>query len=84
VAAFSRSAGDQLLVVTAPIQIATRLRGNMLVPIGSDVWRDDALLVPDGAYDNLFTGRSITTDERGVLRLADVFADFPVAALLKV
>jgi maltooligosyltrehalose synthase len=57
-------------------------------PIGPDVWRDDLLAVPSDRgrpYCDLFTGRELVPVESGgrtVLKLADVFGSFPVAALL--
>ncbi|MBV9603057.1 MAG: malto-oligosyltrehalose synthase [Chloroflexi bacterium] len=88
VAAFARAADGQALVIAAPVQIATLLRGALAPPIGADVWREELLPVPGEAgrgYENLFTGQRLTAVERhsGVtLKLADVFSDFPVAALL--
>jgi (1->4)-alpha-D-glucan 1-alpha-D-glucosylmutase len=84
VAAFARVADGQTLVVAAPVQIATLLRGNLHVPVGPDVWRDERLRVPGspGArYVNLFTGSVLEAEDAG-LKLADVLSDFPVAALL--
>jgi maltooligosyltrehalose synthase len=70
------------------VQIATLLRGNLAPPIGADVWREDLLPVPGEAgrgYENVFTGQRLTAAEGrsgAALRLAEVFSDFPVAALL--
>jgi maltooligosyltrehalose synthase len=88
VAAFARSADGRMLVVAAPVLIATLTRGAMLPPIGEDVWRDARLPVPGEvgrAYRDVFTGQVLrASDYRGrvTLRLADVFGEFPVAALL--
>jgi (1->4)-alpha-D-glucan 1-alpha-D-glucosylmutase len=81
VAAFARAADGQTLVVVAPIQIATLLRGNQVAPTGQDVWRDERINVPGARYENLFTGQSLTVEDNS-LKLADVLANFPVAALL--
>ena len=81
VAAFARAAEGQTLVVAAPVLIATLTRGNLVAPIGEDLWRNEVLGVPSGTYEDLFTGRR-HTPEGGTLRLAEVFGDFPVAALL--
>jgi (1->4)-alpha-D-glucan 1-alpha-D-glucosylmutase len=84
VAAFARTAGGQMLVIAAPVQIASLLRGNLLMPIGSEVWRDDRLALPGpplSRYRNLFTGEQLKP-EGAALRLSDVFSEFPVAALL--
>jgi (1->4)-alpha-D-glucan 1-alpha-D-glucosylmutase len=88
VAAYARAAEGRQLVVAAPVQIATLLRGALVAPIGSDVWHDDQLVLsvePGRSYRDVFTGRDLVTEEgegRAILRLADVFAEFPVAALL--
>ena len=68
--------------------MATLNRGALTPPLGDEVWRDDWLLVPGEPgrlYRNLFTGReSVSTAQAGrsVLKLAEVFGEFPVAALL--
>jgi (1->4)-alpha-D-glucan 1-alpha-D-glucosylmutase len=86
VAAFARGADGQVLVIAAPVLVATLLRGNLAPPIGADVWREELLPVPGDAgrgYENLFTGQRVSTVEgRSALRLAEVFGEFPVAALL--
>ena len=88
VAAFARAAEGQTLVIAAPVQIATLTGGALVDPIGHEVWRDDSLRVPGEPgriYTDLFTGRALTThveDGKAALKLADVFGDFPVAALL--
>jgi (1->4)-alpha-D-glucan 1-alpha-D-glucosylmutase len=85
VCAFARAADGQTLLVAAPIQVATLTRGALVPPIGPDIWRDDRLSVPAGRYRDLFTGRRLASEEhdgRPSLRLADVFSDLPVAALL--
>jgi (1->4)-alpha-D-glucan 1-alpha-D-glucosylmutase len=87
VAAFARAAEGQTLVVAAPVQIAT-LTGRALVdPIGPDIWRDNLRVPgePGRIYTDLFTGRALATrveDGKATLKLAEVFGDFPVAALL--
>jgi (1->4)-alpha-D-glucan 1-alpha-D-glucosylmutase len=88
VAAFSRAADGHVLVIAAPVQIATLMRGTPAAPIGADVWRDELLPVPGEPgrrYCDLFTGRELIPVESGgraVLRLAALFGEFPVAALL--
>jgi (1->4)-alpha-D-glucan 1-alpha-D-glucosylmutase len=88
VAAFARTADGQSLLIAAPVQIATLTRGALVPPIGVDTWRDHVLPVPGEpgrAYRDLFTDRVIETrptNGRASVKLADLFADFPVAALL--
>lgn len=59
------------------------------LPLGEDVWGDTVLLVPGIGTGqrcrNVFTNEVLTTTEwhgQGSLRLAEVFANFPVALLL--
>jgi (1->4)-alpha-D-glucan 1-alpha-D-glucosylmutase len=87
VAAFARSFEGQSLVIAAPVQIATLARGALVAPVGPELWREDRLVVPGRAYRDLFTGRELTAvdvDGRATLKLADVFGELPVAALLGV
>jgi (1->4)-alpha-D-glucan 1-alpha-D-glucosylmutase len=89
VAAFARSAAGQTLLIAAPVQIASLTRGALTPPIGHEVWRDHTLSVPGDSsrvYRDVFTGRALTGAAEGpgrtTLKLAEVFAEFPVAALL--
>jgi (1->4)-alpha-D-glucan 1-alpha-D-glucosylmutase len=88
VAAFARASDGQALVIAVPVQIATLLRGALAPPIGADVWREELLPVPGEAgrgFENLFTGQRHRAAERpsgAALKLAEVFASFPVAALV--
>jgi (1->4)-alpha-D-glucan 1-alpha-D-glucosylmutase len=86
VAAYARGFEGQTLVIAAPVQVATLLRGSLAPPIRADVWREELLPVPADAgrgYENLFTGQRVGAVEgRSALRLADVFGQFPVAALV--
>jgi len=88
VAAFARAADGQTLVVAAPVQVATLTGRALVAPMGPDIWRDDTLRVPGEPgriYTDLFTGRSLATtleDGKATLKLAEVFGEFPVAALL--
>ncbi len=90
VAAFARAANGHTLIVAAPVQIATLMRGNLQPPIGAETWRDARVPVPGEAgrsFQDLFTGRRLvlggSRDGRAALSLAEVFSDFPVAALLE-
>jgi maltooligosyltrehalose synthase len=74
-------------VIAAPVQVATLTRGALVAPMGAEVWRDAWLPVPGEpgrAYRDLFSGRELIArpqSGRAALKLADVFGDFPVAAL---
>ena len=86
VAAFARASDGRTLIIAAPVLVATLVRGNLTPPLGSDVWRDEKLIVPQlGPYEDIFTGRTLTARATGStarLPLADVFGEFPVAALV--
>lgn len=79
VIAFAR--GDDV-VVAAP-RLTTKLvkAGNQ--PVGADVWKAATLAgIPAGKWQNVFTGETLETDGTPV-RLAEIFATFPVAMLEK-
>jgi len=86
VAAFARQSNGNTLVVAAPLLVATLMRGVLASPVGEEVWRDDWLSVPRaGAYRDVLGRRSLKTHEQDgkpALRLREVFATLPVAALL--
>ncbi|MDQ3809320.1 MAG: malto-oligosyltrehalose synthase, partial [Chloroflexota bacterium] len=86
VAAFARQADGRMLVIAAPVLVATLTRGAMVAPMGEEVWREEWLSVPlDGAYHDVLSGRTLqSVDQNGrpVLPLSQVFGDLPVAALL--
>jgi isoamylase len=80
VIAFTRDFQSQRLVCCVPRLSFIRTRGERPWPLG-EVWQSEQLRLPDaGTYRNVFTGASITAS--GSLKLADVFAEFPVALLL--
>jgi (1->4)-alpha-D-glucan 1-alpha-D-glucosylmutase len=87
-AAFARTSNGQTLVIVAPLLIATLMRGSLAPPIGAEVWRDQRLALPGEVgrvFEDLFTGRRLNAIERrggADLKVAEVLADFPVAALL--
>ena len=87
VAAFARAAEGRALVIAAPVQIAALTRGALIDPLGHEAWRDERLPVPGEpgrTYRDLFSGNALTAVPhrgRAALKLAEVFGDFPVAAL---
>lgn len=78
VCAFSRTSGNQTLIVAVPRLLVGLTNGEMQPPVG-DVWGDTVLFVPEGQYRNVLTGKEISVG--GELALRDVFARFPVAML---
>jgi len=76
--------GDQVLQVV-PRFACTLMGDKARLPLG-DVWGDSALVVPNSSgavFENVFTGEHIQADADGKLRLRSVFAEFPVAMLVK-
>ena len=89
VVAFARSHANESALVCVPRLIAQLLGSPLRSPLGTEVWSDTLLALPaNGAekqYRNLFTGEVLPVIESNgarSLRLADVFAHFPVAMLV--
>ena len=81
VIAFTRGFGSDRLVCCVPRLSLLLTEGARPWPLG-EVWGNEWLRVPHaGTYRNVFTGESLRI--AGKARLADVFADFPVALLLR-
>ncbi|HEX5658513.1 MAG TPA: hypothetical protein VFX59_15025, partial [Polyangiales bacterium] len=79
VVAFTRSYGSERLIVAAPRLSHLLTRGEQPFPL-REAWRDGKLRLPyAGRYRNVLTDTVLGA--RGNLRLADVFADLPVALL---
>ena len=79
---------DEVIVVV-PRLIGRLCPDAASLPLGSNVWGDATLAVPDAApgsaYRNIFTGEEISLDEApSGLPLAEVFATFPVAILARI
>jgi len=99
VCAFARRLGHQTVLAVVPRLIAGLMAEPSIPPLGSDIWGDTWMALPEGAdmtsrYRNLFTGEILApivniqleakvedTDQRPVLRLAEVFSHCPVALL---
>ncbi|MDB4976661.1 MAG: hypothetical protein JWN48_5002 [Myxococcaceae bacterium] len=81
VVGFTRMFGNERLICCVPRMCFTLTRGEKTFPLGA-VWRDAQLRVPyAGSYRNALTG--VVHNVKGTLRLADVFADLPVALLFR-
>ena len=82
--AFARVHGADASITVVPRLIA-RLDEGDAAPLGS-VWNDTRVELPHrlaGSYVNIFTGETVLGEEDGGLRIADVFANFPVAVLTR-
>lgn len=75
-------AADHLLAFDrgGAITVATRLPVGLAAAGG---WRDTVLALPDGDWRDLLTGRTVPTDDGGVVRVAELLADQPVALLVR-
>jgi (1->4)-alpha-D-glucan 1-alpha-D-glucosylmutase len=81
VVAFTRMFGKERLICCVPRMSYLLTRGEQPFAVAS-VWRETKLRVPyAGVYRNALTGAVLTV--KGSLRLAEVFADLPVALLFR-
>ena len=88
IVAFARSNGESEIIVVVP-RLVYGLSGNAGMPLG-ELWGDDMLQLPSKAagarYCNTLSGAELLAGERdggAGLRLAEVFADAPVAVLVR-
>jgi (1->4)-alpha-D-glucan 1-alpha-D-glucosylmutase len=82
---FVRSEGADAALIVVPRLLANlNLRGHG--PMGSEVWRDTAAMMPKelrrAAWTNVFTGEAATSAADGTIQLADVLSSLPVALLV--
>jgi len=88
ICAFLRRNGHRDVIVVVPRLLRKVLAGEDELPLGRNAWGDSAIIVPSSdigvRYRNIFTGEIAAIDkceEANSLRLADIFANFPVAVL---
>jgi (1->4)-alpha-D-glucan 1-alpha-D-glucosylmutase len=82
IVAFARETGGRWCVAVAP-RFLTALVGEGQDPLGKNVWRDTAVMLPPEAprsWRNIFTGQSIQGTPGFAVR--DALQHFPVALLL--
>jgi (1->4)-alpha-D-glucan 1-alpha-D-glucosylmutase len=82
--AFARVHGADASITVVPRLIA-RLDEGAAAPLGR-AWNDTRVELPSrlaGRYVNVFTGDTVLGEEDGGLRVAEVFANFPVAILTR-
>jgi (1->4)-alpha-D-glucan 1-alpha-D-glucosylmutase len=80
VVAFTRSFGAERLLCAVPRLSRAITKSEVPFPTGA-AWGDRALRVPSsGTYRNVLTGAAVKI--AGQVRLAELFADLPVALLL--
>jgi (1->4)-alpha-D-glucan 1-alpha-D-glucosylmutase len=82
VVAFGRRHGTELVVCAVPRFSFRLTQGRTAWPLGA-VWGDEHLPLPAaGTYRHLYTGETYRVAER--IRLAELFAGFPVALLTRI
>jgi len=87
VCAFVRRMSGKEVVAVVPRFMATLIPEPDKIPCGDEVWGGAFLVLPDGSgtkYRNVLTGEMVAAVERSgrpALRLAELFADAPVALL---
>jgi maltooligosyltrehalose synthase len=84
--AFARELGNQRVVLMVPRLVDSLLRGEAEAPVGSAVWGDTAVRLPESEiedrYRNLFTGTDMSARES--IEVATSLAHFPVALLVRI
>jgi maltooligosyltrehalose synthase len=96
VCAFSRRLDHHTVLAVMPRLIAGLMADPSSSPLGSDVWGDTWMALPEGTdmssrYRNIFTGEILAPmakieataekDQRPVLRLSEILSHCPVALL---
>ena len=82
VIAFARNNGQQWSVTVVP-RFLTSLVAEGEAPLGSGVWQDTVVGLPDGTpgrWKNMFTNEVLTAEN--TLALSDALAVFPAALLI--
>jgi (1->4)-alpha-D-glucan 1-alpha-D-glucosylmutase len=88
VCSFSRTLGNEAVLVVVPRLCVSLMAGQERYPLGSEVWQDTWLALPGGtratSYRDVFTGAVLQPKEvagaRGLL-LSEVLSYFPLALL---
>ena len=68
------------VIAVAPRLFASLMQEGDLAPIGEKIWRESRLVLPQGEYTEVMTGRKHRRRARG--RMAELLAEFPVALLV--
>jgi (1->4)-alpha-D-glucan 1-alpha-D-glucosylmutase len=79
VLAFSRSCGNEHLVVVVP-RLVSRLTQGENAPVGADVWADTTIDLPAGTWRNIMTNESRTLGQNPTA-VAELFGDLPFSVL---
>jgi (1->4)-alpha-D-glucan 1-alpha-D-glucosylmutase len=88
VVAFARRHEDEEVIVAVPRLVAGLSRGELVDPVGKDVWGETRLVLPDAEpgtrYRDVFTEQiveSVWRENGVVLPLAEAFVDLPFVLL---
>jgi len=86
--AFARKTENGCVIVAVPRLLAEVIPGAPHVPLGTEIWQDTVVIMPGelppGPYRNMFTGATISANQRegrNEIAVAELFASFPVALL---
>jgi (1->4)-alpha-D-glucan 1-alpha-D-glucosylmutase len=74
--AFLRTTEHHAMVTVVP-----RLTNRMGFPSIGNVWRDTRVSVPAGEWREVFTGRTVISDDQ--ISVADAMSDFPMVVLVR-
>jgi (1->4)-alpha-D-glucan 1-alpha-D-glucosylmutase len=78
VCAFSLRDGKDAVIAVAPRLFASLVKDDHPFPTGEGIWRESRLVLPEGDFTDVLTGRDITGGPRP---MAELLAEFPVALL---
>ena len=85
VCAFARRWQDHAAIVVVPRLVGALLRESDAAPIGSDVWQDTSISLPqpiaNAHWRDVFTGQFIAPSHDGELLVSEVLKQFPVGVL---
>ena len=88
VCAFARREEGDTVLVIVPRFLTCLVRSVNHLPLGPKVWKGSGVVLPEetpgSRFTNIFTGETIQAakqHEKRILRLGEVFANFPVALL---
>ena len=81
VCAFVRQWEDETMVAIVPRLILSLTDDKQIAPVGRDVWIDTTATLPEGQYENIFTGEVV---EGAQIPVRDLLASLPVGVWKKV
>jgi (1->4)-alpha-D-glucan 1-alpha-D-glucosylmutase len=79
IVAFSLRDEKDCVVALAPRLFSSLMSASDDYPVGQKIWRESRLVVPEGDYVDVMTGKRVAG---GSQRVAELLAEFPVALLV--